>query len=136
MTLVRLSAAFVLGIALPFLGPVLVDGGWHPTHLVFALFATGALLVAISVRRIGAPLLLPVLLALVILGAWRATEFSDGPHLPVEWQDGDFIELEGISTDSATPFGSGQAFPIRVTAISGLATPPRTRIFGYQPSPP
>jgi ComEC/Rec2-related protein len=122
--LIRLSAAFALSVALPFLGPVLMDGGWHPTQLVFALFAVGVVLVAISARRLGAPLLLPVLLSLVILGAWRATDFGEGPHVPAEWRDGNFIELEGVSAGSATPFGSGQAFPVRVTAISGVATLP------------
>ena len=124
MTLVRLSTAFAIGVALPFLGPALLDGGWHPPQLVFALFAVGATLVAISARRLGVPILLPVLLALVIIGAWRATDFSGGPRLPDAWRDGDFIELEGVSTGSATPFGSGQVFPIRVTAISGNATSP------------
>ena len=124
VTLVRLSTAFAIGIALPFLVPALFDGGWHPTQLAFALFAVGAVLVAIATQRLGAPLFLPVLLALVILGAWRATDFSGGPHLPDEWRDGDFIELEGVSTGSASPFGSNQAFPIRLTAISGAAISP------------
>ena len=124
MTLVRLSTAFAICIALPFLGPALLDGGWHPPQLVFAIFAVGVTLVAISARRLGASLLIPVLLALVIIGAWRATDFSGGPRLPDAWRDGDFIELEGVSTVSASPFGSDQVFPIRVTAISGSATSP------------
>ncbi len=121
MTLVRLSAAFAVGVAMPHAVQLLVPGGWHPSHLVYSLFAVGAVLVAVSTRRLGASLLIPVLVGLVIVGAWRATSFDDVTRLPAEWQDGDFIELEGVSTGSATPFGSGQAFPIRVAAISGVA---------------
>ncbi|NQW16837.1 MAG: ComEC/Rec2 family competence protein [Chloroflexi bacterium] len=128
MTLVRLSAAFALGVTLPFLVPSFIHGGWHPSQIVYALFIVGAGLMGIVARRSGTSLLIPVLLGLVVLGAWRATDFGSAVLLPYEWRDGDYIEFEGISTHSASPFGSGQAFPVHFVAISGTTDLPDEKL--------
>ena len=109
MTLLAVASAFLLGV---FLGDRLA-----PPVSTLLLLTSGALLVALFLRRIGRSMFPVVLVLCVVIGGLRMALTSD-PTAELAWYHTQSpVQVEGLVLDDAGSAGSATRFPVRVERV-------------------
>ena len=109
MTLLAVASAFLLGV---FLGDRL-----EPPVAALLLITSGALLVALFIRRLGRSSLSAVLALFVIVGCFRTAVMTDPTADLARYHTESAIQVEGLALDDAEPAGSAMRFPLRVERV-------------------
>ena len=109
MTLLAVASAFLLGV---FLGDRLV-----PPVSALLFLTSGALLVALFLRRIGRSSVFAVLVLFVIAGCFRTAVMTDSTAELARYHTQSPVQVEGLALDDAEPAGSAIRFPVRVERV-------------------
>ncbi|MYD49966.1 MAG: DNA internalization-related competence protein ComEC/Rec2 [Dehalococcoidia bacterium] len=109
MTLLAVASAFLLGV---FLGDRLT-----PPVSALLLFTSGALLVALFLRRIGRSAFPVVLVLCVVIGGLRMALMTDPTTELAPYHTQSPVQVEGLALDDAGPAGSAMRFPVRVERV-------------------
>ena len=109
MTLLAVAAAFLLGV---FLGDRL-----DPPPSALLVFASGALLAAVFLGRIGHSTLPAILALCVVLGGLRASVMADPTSDLARFHSERTVQLEGLALDDAGQAGAAMRFPVRVERV-------------------
>jgi len=107
--LLAVASAFLLGVFL---------GDWlAPPVSTLLLLTSGALLVALFLRRIGRSAFPAVLVLCVVIGGLRLAVMTDSTTELARYHTVSAIQVEGLALDDAGPVGSAMRFPVRVERI-------------------
>ncbi len=109
MTLLAVASAFLLGV---FLG----DRLDFPISALL-LITSGALLVALFLRRIGRSVFPAVLVLCVVIGGLRMALTTDPTADLARYHTESAIQVEGLMLDDAGSAGSAMRFPVRVERV-------------------
>lgn len=109
MTLLAVASAFLLGV---FLGDRLA-----PPVSTLLLLTSGALLVALFLRRIGRSVFPAVLVLCVVIGGLRMVLMTDPTAALARYHTQSPVQMEGLALDDAGSAGSAMRFPVRVERV-------------------
>ena len=109
MTLLAVASAFLLGV---FLG----DRLDFPISALL-LITSGALLVALFLRRLGRSVFPAVLVLCVVIGGLRMVLMTDPTAELARYHTQPSVQVEGMVLDDAGPAGSAMRFPVRVERV-------------------
>ena len=109
MTLLAVASAFLLGVFLS-------DRLDPPVSALF-LLTSGALLVALFLRRHGRSSLPAILALFVIVGCFRTAVMTDPTAELARYHTQNPVQVEGLVLDDAGQAGSAMRFPVRVERV-------------------
>ena len=109
MTLLAVASAFLLGV---YLGDRL-----DPSVSVLLLFTSGALFVALFLKRSGRPVLPAIFALFVVIGCLRTAVMTDTTAELAGYHTQSSIQVEGLVLDDAGPVGAAMRFPLHVERV-------------------
>ena len=109
MTLLAVASAFLLGV---YLGDRL-----DPSVSVLLLFTSGALFVALFLKRSGRPVLPAIFALFVVIGCLRTAVMTDTTAELAGYHTQSSIQVEGLVLDDAGPVGAAMRFRVRVERV-------------------
>ena len=109
MTLLAVTTAFLLGV---YLGDRL-----DPSVSVLLLFTSGALFVALFLKRSGRPVLPAIFALFVVIGCLRTAVMTDTTAELAGYHTQSSIQVEGLVLDDAGPVGAAMRFRVRVERV-------------------